>query len=91
MVIGLKDWGYGGCGCLVAQYPPNPPGLPEALPRTAIWVLTYTVSPRIEESLCPTDELIVPSGVWELVGTTVCIKTFCLMTVVVDQRRFSNS
>ena len=51
----------------------------------------YIVPPRIKESLCRTYELLVPSGFWELVGTTVSMKTFCLMTVVVDQLRFTNS
>src|ERR1700730_4130262 len=67
-----------GCGGLVAQYPPyNPPGLRQALPLTAIWVLMEIVPQRIKEPLCRTYELLLRSGVWELVGTTVPMKTFC--------------
>jgi hypothetical protein len=67
-----------GCGGLVAQYPSyNPPGLPASVTPHSNLVLMEIVPQRIKEPLWRTYELLLPSGVWELVGTTVPMKTFC--------------
>jgi hypothetical protein len=61
MAIGLKDWRHGDAAVLWLIMPPvTRRDRRQALPRAAIWLLCYSVPPRIKELLCLTYELLVP-------------------------------